>query len=113
MVEGGKRLADQMVLTQCGRSSGYRRFLDSHKHGSGGATNYYTGQNVTKRKGKKCKGLEHGGREEVGREAGRGRSSGCGCMQAEVGSGFIPRHTVRLELRGDGFQGMGSYDSLR
>jgi hypothetical protein len=102
-----------MVLTQCGRSSGYRRFLDSHKHGSGGATNYYTGQNGTKGKGKKWKGLEHGGREEGGREAGRGRSSGCGCIGVEVGSGFIPRHTVRLELRGDAFQGMGSYDSLR
>jgi hypothetical protein len=73
MVEGVKKLADQMVLTRCGRSSGYRRFLDSHKHGSVGATNYYTGQNVTKRKGKKCKGLEHGGREEGGRvQAGEG-----------------------------------------
>jgi hypothetical protein len=71
MVEGVKKLADQMVLTQCGRSSGYRRFLDSHKHGSGGATNYYTGQNVTKRKGKKCKGLERTWREGGGRKRSR------------------------------------------
>jgi hypothetical protein len=102
-----------MVLTHCGRSSGYRRFLDSHKHGSGGATNYYTGQNFTKREERSGRDSNvEGGRKEEEKQA-RGRSSGCGCIEAEVGSGFIPRHTVRLELRGDGFQGMGSYDSLR
>jgi hypothetical protein len=59
-----------MVLTQCGRSSGYRRFLDSHKHGSGGATNYYTGQNEKERSGRDSN--MEGGRKEEEKQAGDG-----------------------------------------